>query len=172
MRVRLLKFLLSLLLPVVVVVAGAHASGVDRAAARPPPPPPLRSTHRRYEPLFRPRAYTLPCRTASRSASSNTMNGALPPSSSDSRFIVDALDAMRCTPTGVEPVKDTLRTTGDLHSASPTATVFAGDAVTMFSTPAGSPAWTPNWASAKAVRGVSGAGLMTVVHPTASAGAA
>ena len=113
-----------------------------------------------------------PRHTASRSASSNTMNGALPPSSSDSRFIVDALDAMRCTPTGVEPVKDTLRTTGDLHSASPTATVFAGDAVTMFSTPAGSPAWTPNWASAKAVRGVSGAGLMTVVHPTASAGAA
>ncbi len=46
----------------------------------------------------------------SMSASSNTMNGALPPSSSDSFLIVGAHCAIRMRPTSVEPVNDRWRT--------------------------------------------------------------
>ena len=53
-----------------------------------------------------------PSAAASRSASSNTMNGALPPSSSDSFLIVGATCCISMRPTSVEPVNDSLRTVG------------------------------------------------------------
>src|SRR5205814_433780 len=74
---------------------------------------------------------------ASRSASSNTMNGALPPSSSDSFFTVPAHCAMSFLPTAVEPVKVTLRTLV-LEVISPP--IAAASPVTTLSTPAGTPA--------------------------------
>ncbi len=73
-------------------------------------------------------------RTASTSASSNTMNGALPPSSSDTRFIVGAHAAISDTPTGVEPVNDTLRTVGERQSASPTSRTLVAEQVTTLNT--------------------------------------
>ena len=45
------------------------------------------------------------------------------------------------------------------------------DVVTTFSTPAGSPTSSRSAATASAVSGVSAAGLRTVVHPAARAGA-
>src|SRR3546814_7203176 len=62
-----------------------------------------------------------PATAASKSASSNTMKGALPPSSSDRRFTVSAQSAIRRLPTAVEPVNDNLRTIGFLQSSAPTA---------------------------------------------------
>ena len=53
-----------------------------------------------------------PSAAASRSASSNTMNGALPPSSSESFFTVAAHCAISSLPTAVEPVNESLRTVG------------------------------------------------------------
>ena len=53
-----------------------------------------------------------PSTAASRSASSNTMSGALPPSSSDTFFTVPAHCDIRSLPTSVEPVNDSLRTVG------------------------------------------------------------
>ena len=50
-----------------------------------------------------------PATAASRSASSKTMNGALPPSSIDRRSRLSEACAMRLRPTSVEPVKDSLR---------------------------------------------------------------
>src|SRR5204862_6980647 len=59
-------------------------------------------------------------------------------------------------------------------SASQTSTTSAAllrDAVITFSTPAGTPASSASTASASEVSGVSSAGLATMVHPAASAGA-
>ena len=58
-------------------------------------------------------------RPQSRSASSNTMNGALPPSSSETFFTVPAHCAISCLPTSVEPVNVNLRTSGLVVSSSP-----------------------------------------------------
>ncbi len=68
------------------------------------------------------------------------MNGALPPSSSDNFFNVAADSRARCLPTGVEPVKVILRTRLSASQTSTTSGVRSRDAVTMFSTPAGTPA--------------------------------
>ncbi len=99
------------------------------------------------------------------------MNGALPPSSSDSFFSVGALCCIRMRPTAVDPVKDSLRTTGESHSTLPTAIELLSSAVTMLNTPAGKPARCASSASASADSGVCSAGLTTTVHPAASAGA-
>ena len=53
-----------------------------------------------------------PATASSRSASSKTMNGALPPSSSEIFFSPVAHCAIRSFPTSVEPVKPSLRTSG------------------------------------------------------------
>ena len=53
------------------------------------------------------------------SASSNTMNGALPPSSRLRRFNVGADFSIRYLPTRVEPVNESLRTTSLDVNASP-----------------------------------------------------
>ncbi len=46
------------------------------------------------------------------SASSNTSTGAWPPSSMVARFMWLAASALRCLPTGTEPVNETLRMIG------------------------------------------------------------
>src|SRR5271166_3735113 len=109
-----------------------------------------------------------PSTAASTSASSNTMNGALPPSSSPTFFTVPAAWRMRSLPTSVEPVKPTKRTAGCSHIALPIA---GASPVKRLRTPAGTPARSASSPRARAVSGVSGAGLATAVQPTASAGA-
>ena len=110
----------------------------------------------------------MPATAASRLASSNTMTGALPPSSSDSFLMLGAHCAIRMRPTSVEPVKLSLRTTGLSHSTLPTC---AASPVTTCNTPAGMPASCASLASANAVSGVCSAGLTMMVQPAASAGA-
>src|SRR6266478_7411675 len=78
-----------------------------------------------------------PSTAASRSASSKTMNGALPPSSSESFLIVSAHCFMSVSPVSVEPVKESLRTAGLAHSSPPMAREFP---VMTLNTPFGMPA--------------------------------
>ena len=61
-----------------------------------------------------------PSTAASRSASSKTRSGALPPSSSETFLIVPAHFAISSRPTSVEPVNVSLRTVGFVASSSPT----------------------------------------------------
>lgn len=70
-------------------------------------------------PAFLKAEATTPAAAVSISASSNTMKGALPPSSSETLFTVSAAPAMSCLPTAVEPVKPILRTVFDSSSVSP-----------------------------------------------------
>jgi hypothetical protein len=79
--------------------------------------------------------------------------------------------AIRMRPTSVLPVKLMWRTTSLAHSTLPMAMELALSAVRMLSTPAGMPARMASSAAARAVSGVSSAGLMTTGQPAASAGA-
>src|SRR3954468_4969112 len=88
-----------------------------------------------------------PLTAASMSASSKTMKGALPPSSIDVRFTVDALCAISFLPFSVEPVKLTLRTIGLEVISAPMADA---DPVTTDNTPLGTPARSANTARASA----------------------
>ncbi len=112
-----------------------------------------------------------PSTAESMSASSNTMKGALPPSSSESFLTVGALCAIRMRPTSVEPVKLMWRTVSLAQNTLPTAMLLGPSAVSRFSTPAGMPARIASSAAASAVSGVSSAGLITTGQPAASAGA-
>ncbi len=76
---------------------------------------------------------------------------------------------MSSLPTAVEPVNVSLRTSGLAVSSPPIA--CAGP-ITTFNTPGGIPARSASAAMASADSGVSGAGLITMVQPAASAGAA
>src|SRR3546814_8961888 len=62
---------------------------------------------------------TAPFTASSRSASSKTMNGALPPSSRDTFLIPGAHCSISLAPTSVEPVKEILRTLGLAVSSLP-----------------------------------------------------
>ena len=104
---------------------------------------------------------------ASRSASLNTMNGALPPSSIDVRLTVAAHCSSSFVPTAVEPVKVSLRTSGLAVSSPPIAWVSPASTLT---TPAGMSALTASSAMASADSGVAEAGLHTTAQPAASAG--
>ncbi len=108
-----------------------------------------------------------PSTAASISASSKTMNGALPPSSRPSFFTPTAACSYRILPTSVEPVKPTNRTAGCAHSTLPIADELP---VSTLNTPFGIPARSASAASASAVSGVSLAGFSTTVQPAASAG--
>ncbi len=112
-------------------------------------------------------ASTTPSTAASRSASSKTRKGDLPPSSSVSPLPVPAVARRISRPTSVEPVKATLSTPGWATSAAP----VAPSPVTMFTTPAGRPTSAQISAKASAVSGVYSAGFSTTVLPAASAGA-
>lgn len=75
----------------------------------------------------------------------------------------------KCLPTPVEPVKESLRTRG---SSSHVVTTLPGSVVvTTPTTPSGTPASASRPAIARAVKGVSVAGLSTTVQSAASAGA-
>src|SRR2546426_11321986 len=81
-----------------------------------------------------------PSTAASRSASSNTMNGALPPSSSERFLIVSADCFMSVRPVSVEPVKEGLRTAGGGDRWPPRARGFPVMGVhTPFGVPGGAP---------------------------------
>ena len=101
------------------------------------------------------------------SASSKISNGALPPSSSASFFMVSAHWRYSRLPTAVDPVKDSTRTFGLRHITSPASA--ARVVVTTLNTPAGTPASCASLAMARAQSGVSAAGLATMVQPAASA---
>ena len=109
-----------------------------------------------------------PCTAFSKSASSNTMNGALPPSSMEVRLTVAAHCSMSSLPTSVEPVKVSLRTKGLPVSSAPMAGVSPASTLTR---PAGMSARSASSAIAKADSGVALAGLHTTVQPVARAGA-
>ena len=76
----------------------------------------------------------IPSATAAGSASSNTMTGALPPSSRWTRFSVSAAARAIVLPVSTSPVSETSRTSGCVTIRSPTGTPSP---VTTFSTPAG-----------------------------------
>ena len=88
-----------------------------------------------------------PTTAASRSASSNTMKGALPPSSMLAFFTVGAICASSLAPTSVLPVKLSLRTTGLLVSSPPMGPL--GPVMTLH-TPGGIPARSASTAMASA----------------------
>ena len=110
-----------------------------------------------------------PCTAASRSASSKTMNGALPPSSSPTFLMVGAHCAISTRPTSVEPVKVSARTMGFEVISAP---ISRETPVNTENTPAGKPARSPSSAMASAESGVSLAGFTTKAQPAASAGPA
>src|SRR5579863_9292572 len=109
-----------------------------------------------------------PSMAASISASSNTMNGALPPSSIAGLTILSAASCKSLRPTSVEPVNDTTRTRGSC-SIAPTTLPEEREGMTL-TTPAGTPASSRIGISASMVSGVSEAGLTTTGQPAASAG--
>src|SRR3546814_267094 len=121
-----------------------------------------RLAHTQVWPVLRYLLAMAPSTAASRSASSNTMNGALPPSSIETRFMSSAHCAISRLPTAVEPVKLSLRTLGLAVISPPIAA--ASWPVTMFSTPGGRPARSASTPSASAEYGVCVAGLQTTVQ--------
>src|SRR5207245_1055414 len=113
-------------------------------------------------------AIMAPSIAASMSASSKTMNGALPPSSMAGLTTLSAASCRSLRPTSVEPVKETTRTRG---SCSIALTTLPDEREGMTLTaPAGTPASSRIGISASMVSGVSEAGLSTTVQPAASAG--
>src|SRR6267154_1759050 len=108
-----------------------------------------------------------PLTAISMSASSKTMNGALPPSSSETFLTVPAHCSINSLPISVEPVKVSLRTIG-FEVISPPISV--APPVTQEKTPFGTPARSASSQSAKAEKGVAVAGFNTIVQPAARAG--
>ena len=105
-----------------------------------------------------------------KSASSNTIDGALPPSSIEHFLMVAADCSNKVRPTSVEPVKVILRTNGCEVRIPPMMRVSFP--VNTLNTPSGTPARRASSASAKAVIGVWLAGFTTMVQPAANAGPA
>src|SRR4051812_4725562 len=104
----------------------------------------------------------------SRSASSNTMTGFLPPSSKCTRFNVGAPCAMIAEPVALSPTKPIALMAGCSVSARPAS---SPNPCTVLSTPSGTPASLTRRDSRSAVTGDHSAGLCTTVQPAASAGA-
>ena len=102
------------------------------------------------------------------SASSHTITGSEPPSSSERRLSCGAATEATRRPTSVEPVNAIRRTSGWPTSASP---ISEPRPVTTFSTPSGTPASANRRATSSVASGVVAAGLATTVLPIASAGA-
>src|SRR5215472_17266090 len=127
----------------------------------------MRLAHTQVWPAFRYFEAMAPLTAISISASSKTMNGALPPSSIEVFLTVAAHRSISNLPTSVEPVKVSLRTIG-LEVSSPPIS-FDGP-VTQEKTPFGTHARSANSHKAKAENGV--AGFSTIVQPAANAGPA
>src|SRR3954447_8070044 len=127
----------------------------------------VRSLHVQTWPQFHTRASTARRAASSTSASWNTMNGALPPSSSDTGMIFSAAWARISRPARVEPVTVTMDVTG--CSTRPRPTVRPSP-VTTLTSPAGTPASSHTRASARGASGVTSDGLSTIALPAMSAG--
>ncbi len=105
---------------------------------------------------------------AAGSASGMTISGDLPPSSSDTRLTDCEASSMTRLPASVEPVNDTMSTSGWTAMASPTT---GPTPVTRLKTPAGRPTDSTISARTNAFSGATSEGLTTTVQPAASAGA-
>ena len=103
---------------------------------------------------------------ASRSASSKTSCGDLPPSSSVTGTTLAAAAAWTRAPTATEPVKEMWSMPGCAASAAPASSPRPG---TTLSAPGGRPASAAIAAKASAVRLASSAGFSTQALPMASA---
>ena len=106
--------------------------------------------------------------TLRKSASSRMMLADLPPSSCVTRFTVGAAFCATSTPARVEPVNDTMSTSGCLDSAVPTP---GPSPFTRLNTPAGTPASCMTSAKMIAFNGAISLGFSTIVQPAARAGA-
>ena len=102
-------------------------------------------------------------------ASLQTIKGACPPSSKDTRIIDEAASRASILPTGVDPVKVSFATRLSVVKTSPTG--FGSLAVTKLTTPSGIPASSASFNISTAHKGVSSAGFITMVHPAAKDGA-
>ena len=110
-----------------------------------------------------------PQRTAaSRICSSSTTSGDLPPSSWCTRFTVSAPAFATAMPARVEPVNDTMSTSGCVDSAWPTP---GPSPCTRLNTPLGTPASCMTSAKIVPDSGAISLGFSTMVQPAASAGA-
>jgi hypothetical protein len=96
------------------------------------------------------------------------MLGDLPPSSSETRFIVRAAVSYTLIPVTSEPVKVTLATSGCSTRALPTS---GPKPVTTLKTPAGRPACSARAANSSVLTEANSDGFTTTVHPAARAGA-
>ena len=105
---------------------------------------------------------------AARSAPGSTRAADLPPSSSATRLMSPPAMAAMWRPARVEPVNDTMSTSGCRTSASPTSGPVP---CTRLNTPAGRSACRIASARRKALVGPSSDGLSTTVQPASSAGA-
>src|SRR5260370_14491928 len=106
-----------------------------------------------------------PSTAASISASSNTTNGALPPSSKPSFFTPTEACRYRILPTSVDPVKPTKRTAGCSHNTLPISDELP---VRILNTPLGRPAFSASATSASAVSVVSLVGFHPTVQPASN----
>src|SRR5258706_5784820 len=104
----------------------------------------------------------------SRSASSNTITGFLPPSSKCTRFRLGAPCAMIAEPVALSPTKPIALIAGCSVNALPASSPIP---CTVLRTPSGTPACFTSFAKRSAVTGDHSAGLWTTVQPAASAGA-
>ena len=117
-------------------------------------------------PALKKPAPAMPAAAASRSASSNTMTGALPPSSRCTRFRSSAAAPATSMPARTRPVIDTRLGVGCATSARP----VSRSPHTTLNTPGGRNSAAIS-ASITVVSGVVSAGFSTTVLPAASAGA-
>src|SRR6202043_409020 len=108
-----------------------------------------------------------PLTAISISASSKTMNGALPPNSIEVFLTVAAHCSISNLPISVEPVKVSLRTIGFEVISPP---ISEEPPVTQEKTPFGTPARSASSHKANAENGVAVAGFSTIVQPAARAG--
>lgn len=112
---------------------------------------------------------SVPARTTfGTSTSPNTMLADLPPSSRDTRLIDGAAATPTAPPTAVDPVSDTMSTSGWTANALPRADPAP---LSMLKTPAGTPAASTASAKTRADSDARRLGLSTMVQPAASAGA-
>src|SRR6188472_4379150 len=95
-----------------------------------------RLVHTQVWPELRYLATIAPSTARSRSASSKTMKGALPPSSIDTFLTLAAHLAISALPTSVEPVKVSFLTSQFEQISSP---ISAADPVTTLTVPLGKP---------------------------------
>ena len=119
--------------------------------------------------MLRSLATIAPSTATSRSASSKTMKGALPPSSIEERMTCVARLLQQLDPTAVEPVKEILRASPLLIQRSTTGP--GSEEQTTLSTPVRQAGLLAGCStSAKELSGVRCAGLNTMVQPAAIAG--